>query len=442
MRKNIELINPKNIPFFYGWIVLFAGTIGIIVSIPGQTMGVSVFTDYLIEGWKLTRLQLSQAYGIGTICSALFLTRAGKFYDKNGALKTSIIASIILSLVLLFLPRLNHFSLFISDRFKFISYNAVAYFMASFGFFALRFSGQGVLTMTSRNMIMKWFNRRRGLASALMGIITSFAFSYSPQILDIIIEEYTWQGAWIKMGIFISTFFILFQLLFYKDNPNKYKLIPDGKIINKNGNKGPIYKPIKDYDLSEAKNTYSFWIFNMSLAMVALYYTGLTFHVVSIYNEAGISRLLAISIFLPSSIVAVFFQLIFGYLADYIKIKYLLVLEILGMITSAIGLLFLSEGFFYWIVIIGNGITIGLYNILLSVTWPRFYGTTHLGAISGFNLSFVVAGSAAGPLLFSLSEKITGNYFISILACLIVFIIFFILSFKADNVNEKKVKPA
>ena len=40
---------PSRLPFFYGWVILGAGIIGILMSIPGQTMGVSVFTENLLE---------------------------------------------------------------------------------------------------------------------------------------------------------------------------------------------------------------------------------------------------------------------------------------------------------------------------------------------------------------------------------------------------------
>ncbi|HCE06906.1 MAG TPA: hypothetical protein DEQ62_11315, partial [Verrucomicrobiales bacterium] len=40
---------PSACPFFYGWVIVFAATIGTIASIPGQTMGFTVFTDVLME---------------------------------------------------------------------------------------------------------------------------------------------------------------------------------------------------------------------------------------------------------------------------------------------------------------------------------------------------------------------------------------------------------
>lgn len=52
---------PRRVPFFYGWVVVAAATSGVLFSIPGQTMGVSVFTDSLLEATGLGRLAFSNA---------------------------------------------------------------------------------------------------------------------------------------------------------------------------------------------------------------------------------------------------------------------------------------------------------------------------------------------------------------------------------------------
>jgi len=51
----------KHFPFFYGWVIWFVSTLGIIMSIPGQTMGMAVFTDHFIEAFGLSRTELSVA---------------------------------------------------------------------------------------------------------------------------------------------------------------------------------------------------------------------------------------------------------------------------------------------------------------------------------------------------------------------------------------------
>ena len=84
---------PRRWPCFYGWVVLAAATVTMISSIPGQTMGVSVFTDFLIEALGLTREQLSRAYMFGTICSGLCLPFAGKLLDRVGIRVMAILAA-------------------------------------------------------------------------------------------------------------------------------------------------------------------------------------------------------------------------------------------------------------------------------------------------------------------------------------------------------------
>ncbi|MFP4704359.1 MAG: hypothetical protein ACLFMV_06085, partial [Spirochaetaceae bacterium] len=66
-------------------IFLIAGLVGMMASFPGQTVGVSAFTDELIRSLSLSRVHMSLAYLIGTISSAALLTPAGKLYDRRGA---------------------------------------------------------------------------------------------------------------------------------------------------------------------------------------------------------------------------------------------------------------------------------------------------------------------------------------------------------------------
>ena len=86
--------DPRRVPFYYGWVVLVAGTIGIIASVPGQTAGVSVFTDDLTSTTGLTRLQLAIAYLIGTGASGLLLGIGGRMIDRYGSRVVAFAATI------------------------------------------------------------------------------------------------------------------------------------------------------------------------------------------------------------------------------------------------------------------------------------------------------------------------------------------------------------
>lgn len=423
-------------PFFYGWVILLAGTIGVLASIPGQTMGVSVFTDYIIDSLQIGRTSLSLAYMLGTISSGLLITRAGRYYDQHGARIMAMIAGFMLGVFLLMLSKVEIIVTTLSHLFSGINYEIIAIIILIIGFFGLRFFGQGILTMVSRNMVMKWFEKRRGLANALMGVFVSFGFSYAPRLFNAMIEQSDWKRAWLEMGIVVGVLFVIFALIFFRDNAKDCGLLPDGPMAHKKNKKSSPHIN-KEFTLKEALRQYSFWIFNLSFALNALFITALTFHIVSIFGEAGLDRTTAISIFLPASFVAVSINFIGGWLSDYIRLKYLLMLNMLGVILASWALTQLGNFHWaYWALVLGNGIVSGVFSVINTVTWPRFFGTKHLGSISGFAMSWTVIASAVGPYLFSLALKHTGNYVAGIVVCMIFAGILFVLALRANNVQR------
>jgi len=52
---------PCKWPFYYGWMILAAGTVGVVTSAPGQTGGISPFTESLLTALGPSRVDLSAA---------------------------------------------------------------------------------------------------------------------------------------------------------------------------------------------------------------------------------------------------------------------------------------------------------------------------------------------------------------------------------------------
>lgn len=424
---------PSKFPFFYGWVILAAGTIGILMSIPGQTMGVSVFTENLLSDLQINRNSLSLAYLVGTLSSGLMITRAGKLYDKHGARVMTFIAGVMLGLMLVYLTRIDRL-VDAMTKWSWITPVLETFILLSIGFWGIRFFGQGLLTMVSRNMVMKWFNRRRGLANAVLGIFSALGFSVAPKILSQIIDRLEWRGAWIFLAVLVGVIFAIFVLVFYRDNPEDCGCVADGNMKERKRRKRPPSLPDHDFSLKEARKTPAFWAFTLALTMSALYISGLTFHVVSVFESSGLTREMGLGIFIPTSVIAVGVQFAGSYASDFIKLKYPLILFMVGLLLSTFGLTMLGEqSIAYALIIVGNGIVWGLYTVLIGVTWPRFYGLKNLGAISGFSLSWTVIGSALGPYMFSLSIELTGSYDLVGWICLVISVLLFLLAFKANN---------
>ena len=143
--------NPNKVPFFYGWVIWGLSTLGILFSIPGQTMGLAVFTDSFIEVLGLTRTELSLAYLFGTVGSSLFLARAGRWYDLLGGRTMITVSSIVLSLMILYISFVDELSYILGGS------SSISFILIMIGYFGVRFFGQGVLTSCSRNVLLLWF---------------------------------------------------------------------------------------------------------------------------------------------------------------------------------------------------------------------------------------------------------------------------------------------
>jgi len=424
------LINPAKSPFFYGYVILAIATVGVFFSMPGQTIGVSVFTDPVKDALGLSRNQFSNAYMIGTIVSSLLIGRAGFWFDRYGARKVASLAALGLAMTLF----LCSWSVGMSGSVKeFLNLDTwmIPFVLMTILFFMLRFSGQGILTMASRNVIMIWFDKNRGKVNAVNSVAVSLGFSSSPLWVSALIDYEGWQNAWRYLGLAVFLFSILAFTL-YKDNPEEYGLVPDG---TKN-NDLAVGKPkqvAKQFTLVEAKTTRAFWMYGLALAFNSFFITGLTFHIVSIFENEGFPKEDAISIFLPASIVAVTISSIFNFLSDTIALQFYLYFLLLGGVLSSLGFLLLSTAVGVPFLIAGFGIMGGFFAVLNAVAWPRFYGRTHLGSITGKIMSFLILASALAPTIFSLSLSTFGSYHIVGYLGLVFLIFLTIASVNAKN---------
>ncbi|WP_405380928.1 MFS transporter [Maribacter sp. LLG6340-A2] len=401
------LIDPAKSPIFYGYIILFIGTIGIYCSIPGQTIGVSVFTDPVKDALGLSRNQFSNAYMIGTIVSSLVIGRAGVWFDVYGARYVAFFAAISLGVTLFLCSWSAVMSSFLKE---FLSVDTwlVPFALMTVLFFMLRFAGQGVLTMASRNVIMIWFDKNRGKVNSVSSVALSFGFSSSPIWINGLIEGYGWSLTWQFLAVGLLLFSILI-FVFYKISPEKHGLLPDGV---KHLDKEEEHKvsATKQFTLKEAKKERAFWMYGLTLAFNSFFITGLTFHIVSIFTIQGFVKEDAISIFLPGSVVAVSVSTLFNFLSDYLPLKLYLYLMLLGGVLASLGFLLLSTPVGVPMLIAGFGTLGGFFAVLNAVAWPRFFGRAHLGSITGKIMSFLILASALAPSIFSLCLSTFGSY--------------------------------
>lgn len=380
---------------------------------PGQTIGVSVFTARLSEALGLSSMQLSVAYMFGTLISATCIGRGGRFFDRFGARRAIVYSVLALGLVLLGLSFVELFSRWLAHVPLLNARPWLPPFLVLIvGFALLRFTGQGMVTLSSRAMLGKWFNRRRGTVTAWSGAVVAFVFSGAPLAFEGLIRQMGWQGTWQIMGGFLILVLGGLFWVFARDNPEECGLEMDGSFVGKLRKENLDSMILHDYSLSEARGTFSFWIFTLMFGLNGLVITAYTFHIIDVGRELNVSVDYILGLFVPAAAVSVVSGFAIAWLTDlsFIRIKYLLCLmalsAMLGYIALALGRY--PDG--AWLHILGFGISGGCFTSLSSIIYPRFFGRQHLGAISGLFMTTIMIASAVGPFFFSAVEALLGAY--------------------------------
>ncbi|HKK18015.1 MAG TPA: MFS transporter, partial [Opitutales bacterium] len=433
-------VRPSGFPFFYGWVVALVATLGVCASMPGQTIGVGVFKTRLMEALGLTSMQLSVSYMLGTFLSAMFLGTGGKFFDRVGGRKALVYSVIALGLVLLglsFVDRISALAGYIPGLNAWIW--LPGFICLSLGFAMLRFTGQGMVTLSSRAILGKWFDRKRGLITAASGALVSFVFSGAPLGFEYLIRSLGWQGAWQIMAAVLLLVMATFFWVFIRDNPEECGLEMDGGAGGKTRKLNPDAVVHRDFTRAEAARTFSFWAFTLMMALSALVITAYTFHILAIGQELGVSDDFILKLFVPGAVVSIVSGLAISWATDlsFIRIKYLLcIMGIAG--TLAYGCI--GYGIYpgiAWLHVLAFGVSGGCFAGLSIIIWPRFFGRQHLGAISGLFMTTVVVASAVGPFFFSLAEAFSGNYRIAFIVSAFFAAVLAVASLWADNPQRK-----
>tara|TARA_B110001454_G_scaffold218406_1_gene246272 strand:+ start:478 stop:1779 length:1302 start_codon:yes stop_codon:yes gene_type:complete len=401
--------SPSKVPFFYGWVIWGISTLGILFSIPGQTMGLAVFTDSFIEVLGLTRTELSLAYLFGTLASSLFLARAGRWYDLFGGRIMISIASLVLSIMILYISFVDS----ISDAMG--GSTLISFCLILIGYFGVRFFGQGILTSCSRNVLLVWFIKKRGLVTGIRNVFVSLGFSMAPLLLASLISIFSWKVALWILAVTGGLGFSLLALVFIRDNPESCGLRPDG--INLESLQ-ETSSEVPSQTLRQVKYSPIFWIYSLSLSMHAMFGTAIVFHIVAIFEEAGKGRSEALSYFIPAAIFSTISNLLASWAADKITLKPILVIMLLAFCFGSWGFINLNSSWGFWLLALGFGIGGGLWGVISNLAYIRFFGPKHLGEISGFSTSITVFASAIGPAAFSLGFDFFGSYNAAAKICL------------------------
>lgn len=393
-------------PVYYGWIVLIVGTLGVIMSSPGQTYSFSIFIERFIEDLQISRSLISTLYAVGTVTGSLALPYIGRAIDRRGNRIMVVVIALTFGAACIYMGFVQ---------------NAM---MLLIGVIFMRMLGQSSMTLVSRNVMNQWWVKRRGFVLGTSTLISAtLSVGLFPNLINWLIPQMGWRATYWVLGALVMGLMIPLGYLFFRERPEQYGLLPDGN-ADKNMTAAPpksLFRTPKkvvaeeNWTRAQAIRTRAFWLIVFSVAAVSMLGTGLTFHIVSIFADNGLSADLAAAIFLPMSLTTSFVSIPAGWLIDRIATKYVLAAAMVSLtvtILASTSIRGTELAFVYGIVF---GLTSGLTRIAGDVVYANYFGRTHLGAITGLASTITAVASGLGPPIYGIGRDLAGNYWPSLL---------------------------
>ncbi|MFA9444402.1 MFS transporter [Egicoccus sp. AB-alg6-2] len=394
-------IPPRPGTRFSGWRIVVLAAIGLAMTAPGQTPGVSVFVDHLMAGLDLTRSEVSLAYLVGTLAGATAMPRVGRLIDDRG---TRVAMTVVGGLFGLMLAAMS---------------GVTGIITLTLGFAGIRMFGQGGLSLVSTTAVAPWFERRRGFAIGLSTALGGALLSLIPITSAFIIELTGWRTAWLVLAVAVWLIVLPIALGGLIDRPADVGQQVDGTPLHTENPQGrPTTGPA--FTRSQALRTPMFWAVCGAVATTGMIGTGLAFHQIDLLGEQGLTPVQAAANFLPQTVASLTATLLIGSMVDRFAARWVLLVSMLAMAGAMVAVPFVSPG---WSAM-AYGMLIGAAGssarALEAASFPKLFGIPHLGSIRGVVSAISVASTAFGPLALSLGRDLTGSYVQVLLVLLVI----------------------
>jgi len=382
---------------FYGWLMLPLAMGLMIGTSPGQTFGITFFNTSFRRSFDLTQTWLSAIYLIATLIAGLTLPYIGGLTDRFGLRRSALVATVAMAGVCLWASQTQ------------------GIVMLFLGFVMLRIMGPGTLVLLANNTLATWFDRRLGLASALMQVSMAGAMAFVPAGMVWLIDTFGWRGAYLWLAGILAAGLLPLLAVFYRASPSVLGLMPDGeRRLRAAATSDPssclqLKSNVVGMTLQQARHHRAYWILLAATAIWAVIGTGLVFHLEALFHSHGLEKTASARAMTYMAIGMGAMQIVGGLMADRFALRGLLATAV-GLIAVSCVMLAAGRASLLTPGLSVYGLAQGLMSIVAATAWARYFGRAHLGKIRGMSLTAAIAGSGLGPLLMGVSDDYLGGF--------------------------------
>jgi MFS family permease len=349
---------------FYGWYVLTSAFV-ILFFVQGARSVLGLLFKPIIAELGWSRTEVSAAVFLNMTVFALTLTGVGRLFDRYGARRVVLIATLFLGVGHIGIALVQSLWQF------FLLYGVVT---------AIGFGGTSIPLFAA--LTTRWFHRNRGMAVSLVLTGGCLGQYLLVPVATWLMMTVGWRWVFILIGVVILVVNLAVTLWSIRDDPAAMGLTPLGMHVSKPSSVAAVFGE-RDYTIREAMRTSSFWLF-----MVVMFVCGggdylVLLHLVPMVTDHAIAAETAAGMLAWFGLFSLIGVLIAGRAIDRFGDKIPLVLTfILRGLLFLLILQYQTTATFY-IFALGFGFTMLITAPITTTLMGRLFGLTHLGLITG-----------------------------------------------------------
>lgn len=378
----------SNQGWFYGWWVVCASVVGMIVSQgPVLVFTFGIFMKPLGAEFGWTRSQISLALTVAILSAAFFTPWVGRLIDRHGARQVAI-------------PALILFGLGVASL-AFLPAHLVVFYL---WFCCIGILSAGGTPTAYAKSISHWFVRRRGLALGLSMAGIGLGATLMPIIAQRAVGSLGWRGGFAVIGVVVLIGMLIVALKL-RNCPADMGLHPDNETPPSGDRRAAVGLTSR-----QAMHTRTFWLIAVSFFLAALAINGCAVHFVPMLTDRGVSPQDAARTAAVIGMALIVGRVAAGFLLDYLFAPFVTLFFFSGPV---IGILLLYGGAtggeaVLCAALIGLGV--GAEVDLIAYLASRYFGLKAFGEVYGYLFAIFCVGTALGPLLMGTGQTLLGSY--------------------------------